>query len=271
MTGVLQVGPVVLAADRAIAAVAIVAFLAATRAWRGVERARAQNTATLAVVVGAIAARAAYVVRHAAGFRDDPWSVLYVWQGGFEPLAGALAAAAVLVLALGGVRRAAVPLGTLAVATVLGLAGIALLERRAVAAWPPGLRVATLAGEPVALDALRGQPFVVNLWATWCPPCRREMPLLTQAARERTDVPILLVNQGEAAEVVLGWLDGESLPAEHVLLDRDRSLAAAVDSPALPTTLFVDATGTVRRRHYGEISRAALEAALRELAVEAPR
>jgi thiol-disulfide isomerase/thioredoxin len=266
VSDLLQLGPLMLAADRTIAAVAVVAFLATTRWWRGVALERARNVAALAVLLGAVAARAFHVARHAASYAAEPWSALAVWQGGFEPAAGVVAAALVLVLAFGGVRRAAVPLGVLAAVATLGLAGVALLDRRAVDAWPPGLVATTLSGERVTLDALRGRPFVVNLWATWCPPCRREMPRLTQAARQRADVPILLVNQGEDAAVVLAYLDDEALPSEHVLLDPGHAFAAAVDSAALPTTLFVDATGTVRRRHYGEISRAALADGLREIA-----
>jgi thiol-disulfide isomerase/thioredoxin len=266
LSGVLQLGPLVLAADRAIAAVAVIAFLLSTRWWRGVPRERAQNVATLAVLVGAVAARAFHVARHAASYAQEPWSALAFWQGGFEPLAGVAAAAVVVALALGGVRRATLPLGALALVAALGLAGVVALERRAVGQWPPGLVATTVAGEPVALDALRGRPFVVNLWATWCPPCRREMPRLTQAAGQRADLPILLVNQGEDAAVVLAYLEAAGLPAEHVRLDPGQSLAAAVGSAALPTTLFVDAAGTVRRRHYGEISRAALAEGLREIA-----
>jgi thiol-disulfide isomerase/thioredoxin len=266
----LQVGPLVLARDRAIAAAAVVLFLASTRWWRGIERDRAGNVATLATVAGAIAARAFHVGLHAESYALEPWSALAVWQGGFEPLAGVLGAAAVLVLALGGLRRASVPLVALVVAAILGFGGTALLERRATAAWPPGLVAATLDGRRVPFDELRGRPFVVNLWATWCPPCRREMPRLTQAAQRRRDISILLVNQGETAAVVAAYLDAEGLPVEPVMLDPDRSLAATVGSPALPTTLFVDASGTVRRRHYGEISRAALDEGLREIAGQAP-
>jgi thiol-disulfide isomerase/thioredoxin len=266
VTDLLQVGPLMLAADRTIAAAAVIAFLGTTRWWRGVAPERARNVAALAVLAGAVAARAFHVAVHAASYAEEPWSAFAVWQGGFEPAAGVIAAALVLVLALGGVRRAAVPLGVLAAVATLGLAGVALLDRRAVDAWPPGLVANTLSGERVTLDALRGRPFVVNLWATWCPPCRREMPRLTQAAQQRTDVPILLVNQGEDAAVVLAYLEDEVLPSEHVLLDPGHAFADAVHSPALPTTLFVDATGTVRRRHYGEISRAALADGLREIA-----
>jgi cytochrome c biogenesis protein CcmG, thiol:disulfide interchange protein DsbE len=270
VTDLLQVGPLMLAADRTIAALAIVAFLGTTRWWRGVAPERARNVAALAVLVGAVAARAFHVASHAASYAEEPWSALAVWQGGFEPAAGVLAAALVLLLAFRGVRRAAVPLSVLAAVATLGLAGVALLDRRAVDAWPPGLVATTLDGESVALDAFRGRPFVVNLWATWCPPCRREMPRLTQAAQQRADVSILLVNQGEDAAVVLAYLESEALPSEHVLLDPGHAFAAAVDSAALPTTLFVDATGTVRRRHHGEISRAALTDGLREIAPGGP-
>ena len=130
----------------------------------------------------------------------------------------------------------------------------------------PPLGGETLPGIPGVTNAelTQGKLTVVNFWASWCPPCRREMPMLIEEAA-RSPVPILLANQGEDATKVRTWLDGQRLTSAHILLDSDQSAAAAIGSAGLPATLFVDSKGVIRELHVGEISRAALLAGLREL------
>jgi thiol-disulfide isomerase/thioredoxin len=114
------------------------------------------------------------------------------------------------------------------------------------------------------LDAMRGEPFVLNLWATWCPPCQREMPMMADVAA-RSPIPVFFINQGEDAPKIRAFLNDRRLTEATVLVDTRGALGSALQAPALPTTLFVDATGQVRVRHSGEISRAALTATIRNL------
>lgn len=78
-------------------------------------------------------------------------------------------------------------------------------------------------------------------------------------------VPILLANQGETASTIRSYLSREGLRTDAVRLDPTSALGKAIGSAALPTTLFIDADGNIRRIHVGEISRAALVAALGQL------
>ncbi|HAQ27862.1 MAG TPA: peroxiredoxin, partial [Pseudomonas sp.] len=117
----------------------------------------------------------------------------------------------------------------------------------------------------VALQDFVGKPLVVNLWATWCPPCRREMPVLAEAQRTESDVTFLFVNQGEGERVIADFLDTEGLGLENVLLDTGGRLGQHVGSTALPTTLFYDAEGRQVGSHLGELSRASLARALERL------
>ena len=73
------------------------------------------------------------------------------------------------------------------------------------------LELATLEEQPISLLSYQGRPTVVNLWATWCPPCRREMPVFEQAQSEFPDVNIVMVNQGESAEQALAFLQSQGL------------------------------------------------------------
>ena len=127
----------------------------------------------------------------------------------------------------------------------------------------PSIALTDLAGQQIALSE-PGQPMVINLWATWCPPCRREMPMLIEVA-EDSPVPVLLANQGENQATIRAFLAEQQLSDDAVLTDPNGMLGRAVASPALPTTLFVDAAGEVVDVHAGEISRAALTAAIRDL------
>lgn len=91
------------------------------------------------------------------------------------------------------------------------------------------------------------------------------MPMLVRAAALRSDGRILLVDQGEAPDVVREFLKTQSLPADAIALDPDGALSALAGAQALPTTLFVDSQGVIRKVHLGEISRVQLDIAIREL------
>ena len=130
----------------------------------------------------------------------------------------------------------------------------------------PALEVTSLEGRPMNLVEFKGKPTVVNLWATWCPPCVREMPVLHQAQVERPGVNFVFLNQGESAERVRTWLQARNLPMRNVLLDANRQAGAAFKQRALPTTLFFDAKGRLVSTRVGELSAATLSERLQALA-----
>lgn len=73
---------------------------------------------------------------------------------------------------------------------------------------------------------------VINLWATGCPPCRREMPMMIDVAADSA-VPVLLANQTESAAQIRAYLDCQGLPDGAIRLDPGGTLAAAIGSSAL--------------------------------------
>jgi thiol-disulfide isomerase/thioredoxin len=126
------------------------------------------------------------------------------------------------------------------------------------------------ASAPVPLGSLQdGRPLVVNLWATWCAPCREEMPVFAEAQRRHPDIRFLMVNQGESATIVQRYLARENLALQDVFLDPASALGPAVGSRGLPTTLFLDAQGRRVHAHMGALNAAALATQVRRLKAEA--
>jgi thiol-disulfide isomerase/thioredoxin len=129
----------------------------------------------------------------------------------------------------------------------------------------PGLTLRNAAGEPVLLSDYRGRPLVINLWATWCPPCRREMPVLQAAQQANSDVTFLFVNQAESPREVATFFTSQGLHLDNVLFDGHGELAQQVGSAALPTTLFYRPDGRLLGSHLGELSNASLKRSLDSL------
>ncbi|RMH54193.1 MAG: TlpA family protein disulfide reductase, partial [Deinococcus-Thermus bacterium] len=105
------------------------------------------------------------------------------------------------------------------------------------------------------------RPMLLNFWATWCPPCRAEMPLL--AEYQEKGYPIVLLNVGESTSAVQAFMGHNGLSV-RVFLDPG-GLQRAFGVSGLPTTLLLDAEGKVEARHLGPVNRAQLEALLRRL------
>ncbi len=102
-------------------------------------------------------------------------------------------------------------------------------------------------GKAVTLAAFKGQPLLVNLWATWCVPCVKEMPSLDRlAARTRGKLRVLTVNQDsakQAVDPVPGWWTRAKLGNLELYRDADNNLGFAFGGGVLPTTVLYDAQG----------------------------
>jgi len=144
------------------------------------------------------------------------------------------------------------------------------LERWAGGA-PPPLALKSLAGSEIDLARLRGKVVLVNFWATWCEPCRDEMPAMDRLRERFADEPfvILAVNVDEPEQRIRRFLDRLPLGFE-ILLDPGLRATKAWGARILPSTYLIDRNGRIRLAARGELDWAdeqnvgAIRALLRE-------
>jgi peroxiredoxin len=129
-------------------------------------------------------------------------------------------------------------------------------------------------GGEVALAALRGQVVVINLWASWCGPCRAEMPALERVQRALQDQGLVVLGlnttfqDDENAALALAQELGLSFP---LALDRSGEVSRRYELRAMPTTFFVDRRGVIRSTVVGgPMSEALIRSRIEELLAEAP-
>jgi thiol-disulfide isomerase/thioredoxin len=129
----------------------------------------------------------------------------------------------------------------------------------------PSLSLMSLdgSGPPLELGTLRG-PAVVNLWATWCVPCRRELPAFQDVSARQPDVRFVGVDIGEQTDRARAFLDEIGVTFDQYA-DPSGELTDALGVAGLPITLVVDDTGMVVRQHLGPMSVDDLEDAIAEM------
>ena len=254
----INLGPLALAVPHVLMLVSL--FIAMLTGWwvgRRSERNPEQQLFRL-LLVALLVARLAFVLVYVEHFRDEPWRVIDIRDGGFIAWPGLVVAVllgSLLAWRDSGLRR---PLGAAVLVGVLswGFGTFALH------AFEQGTRLPEMGlrdnqGKPVALQDYVGKPLVVNLWATWCPPCRREMPALAAMQRKRPDVGFVFVNQRESADTVRRFLAGQGLRLQNVVTDPAGRLAlsAACLRAAVETEEHLENPRLARRRCGGRCGR----------------
>lgn len=125
--------------------------------------------------------------------------------------------------------------------------------------WPagqpvPALKLNDLEGKSWSLADLRGRAVLLNFWATWCEPCRAEMPSLQSVARRHQGdgLVVLTINHQEAEPTIRRFLEQTPI-ALPVLLDRDGAASKAWTPRVFPSTVMIDRNGRPRRVVVGEV------------------
>jgi thiol-disulfide isomerase/thioredoxin len=252
-----------------------------TAARIGVDARRLQRLAEGCAWSGVLGARLGFVLMNWGAFEVAPWTALYIWQPGYSPLSGLIAGTGYALwqtwprpanerrsdLKALGTGYAAGALLAISVLGTMNMIGGPYVIRTG--EHVQDFTLADLKGNTVRFSDLKGKAIVLNFWATWCPPCRREIPLLNGFQKEYASrgVSVVGVDVGETTDVVRAFVESIGVaypvwvdaPKEAVGFDRTQEIHSRFGGVGLPTTIFIDPDGIVRNRHLGELSRAVLE------------
>lgn len=255
----ISLGPLVLGWGRLALVLGLLVFLGLVSRRR---EARLDSVAWQGLVLGLIAARLAYGLLHFSSLSQNgmgEWlgSLADIRKGG---LVGPVGLVVGLGWAFGRLRREAL---SLLPPALIALA-IGLLPWLLHPVGNPSLQI----GSDASFEAISRQgsqqtitwaqlpkPILINVWASWCGPCRSEMPLLDEYARQ--GYPIFFLNTGEPASTVQNYLQAQGLSLTAHL--DTAGLAKQLAIRGLPTTLVVDSGTKISARHMGPVDRVQLQ------------
>lgn len=217
--------------------------------------------ALLLILLGALLiGRVAFVLRFADSY-SNVWQMLDIRDRGIDPIATLVAVVVISALQL--YRHAALKTAIVtgvATALLCYTAGNFWLKQQQQQQLLADIRLESLSGYSVALPELaQGKPVVINIWASWCPPCRREMPHLVQAEQQYPQIRFMLINLQESRTTVQQYLHQHQLGFSHVLLDIQGQVSRYYGAKGVPATLFFHADGRLSSVHFGEVSQAVLQ------------
>lgn len=117
-------------------------------------------------------------------------------------------------------------------------------------------------GRTMRLSSLRGRPVVLNFWATWCVPCRTEMPLLDRAAASEPSTAFFAVDLDEDGDKIRAFFDQIGITKLEPMLDVGLETSRRYGLASVPSTFFIDSGGTIRHVQIGEMDQDKLQRGL---------
>ena len=259
----IALGPFLLSLPRLYAFICALVLMLAARWLLKRSNHEQQRWFTGLMLTWLVSARLGHVLLNIDSYAGAPLDALMVWKPGYEGVFGLLGGIAWSVWTLRRhLRDMIVAILMLIGASGLWLALVAFSPLGgSLSSQPiPELTLEDIEGNDVYLPSLADgeHRVIINLWATWCPPCLREMPLLAEVATHE-DVHVVVANQGEDLLPVVRYLDEQSLTFRYALRDPSQQLMVAFETPGLPTTLLFDRQGRMVEQHVGELTRAQLD------------
>ncbi len=224
------------------------------------------------VLIGLLAARIIFVALHFESYQLNPIDILKIQDKGFHLWGGVAIAMLWFWYRNRQLKRQTKGI-LLLILSIWFMAAVMLKQQFKIEHHYPDLSFPTLLNpqdlsvntQKVALKHFTGQPTVINLWASWCPPCHREMPVLQAAAQHYPHVHFVMLNQGEDIDTVHAYLTRHHFNFKHVLFDAYGEMPQHMQTLGLPSTLFFNAEGQLVERHLGELSPAMLQLYLQKI------
>ncbi|WP_160723452.1 peroxiredoxin family protein [Bacillus sp. USDA818B3_A] len=137
-------------------------------------------------------------------------------------------------------------------------------EGLSIGASAPDFTLKTLTGDTVKLSDLRGKKVMLNFWATWCPPCKEEMPAMEQFSKQvGNDTVILAVNIDPQLDVQ-GFVDKNKITFP-ILLDAEDKVNEAYQILSIPTTYFINSKGIIQKKYTGSMKLDVMKKYMQEL------
>lgn len=260
MTSSLQLGPFVVPYSLILIAAAVfLGNVIAKRVDQGVEK-TVENHFFGILIVALVTARIVFIIQYRSVYFSSPLDMIDIRDGGWNAQAGVIAAWACTLLLLKKKPSLRKPLLLVMLGSsmvwIVGSIGLAMLAKDALPI--PNLKLITLNGDEIYLAKFEGRPTVINLWASWCPPCLREMPVFQRAQEQNPDIHFVFINQGESASQVKQFLAENRLSIRHVLLDSSSAAGKEFGVKGMPSSYFFDASGKLADSRLGEVSDASL-------------
>lgn len=130
----------------------------------------------------------------------------------------------------------------------------------------PDFELQTLDGKKMRLSDLKGKVVMLNFWATWCPPCKQEMPVMQEAYQKYKDqgFEIAAVNIGETDVAVQSFAKTQGLTFP-IWLDYNKDITRQYKIGPIPSSFFIDANGIVAKKNEGPVNLAQLSGYIQEL------
>lgn len=137
-----------------------------------------------------------------------------------------------------------------------------------IGAMAPDFTLGSLQEGDIQLSNFQGQPVILNFWATWCGPCRLEMPIIEEYHEQfAPDLVVLAVNLQESKPEVQFFANELDLRF-LILLDLEAQVSAQYRVQGLPTTFFIDRAGKIQAIHIGSLTEKHLESYLIEIGID---
>ena len=129
------------------------------------------------------------------------------------------------------------------------------------------IELKTQDGKATDLASLKGSPVILNFWATWCPPCKRELPLLAEVDRKYSEqgLKVVGVTLDEPDDPAVAHLVAEAGVKYQLLFGSLDTSFELIGAQGLPVTLYIARDGSVRHRTHGILDRQELEKSVQEL------